>query len=124
MLFPIDDNNRSSMPCGTVTTNHMWTSHCFGEGSVACLRPAETPDLQQLPCILPTNSRRQSRPTGRYPYAARPAIVSAAQQELRRRYAGRHDPEHLLGPRFTLRELHDIREAIAATTLPRIRSRR
>ena len=34
-----------------------------------CLSP------RQLPCVFPTNSRRQSGPTGRYRCAARPAIV-------------------------------------------------
>jgi len=42
--------------------------------------------------------------------------VAAAVRELRRRYADRPDPEHLLGPRFPVRELRDIHEAIAGTT--------
>ena len=52
------------------------------------------------------------------------AIVAAAVKELRRRYADRPDPEHLLGPRFTVRELRDIHEAIAGTTLPKDTFRR
>ena len=45
------------------------------------------------------------------------AIVAAGVRELRRRYADRPDPEHLLGTRFTFRELRDVHEAIAGTTL-------
>ena len=45
------------------------------------------------------------------------AIVAAAVKELRRRYADRPDPERLLGARFTFRELRDVHEAIAGTTL-------
>ena len=45
------------------------------------------------------------------------AIVAAAVRELRRRYADRPDPERLLGARFTFRELRDVHEAIAGTTL-------
>ena len=45
------------------------------------------------------------------------AIVAAAVRELRRRYADRPDPEDLLGSRFTFRELRDVHEAIAGTTL-------
>lgn len=45
------------------------------------------------------------------------AIVAAAVRELRRRYADRPDPEHLLGTRFTFRELREVHEAIAGTTL-------
>ena len=45
------------------------------------------------------------------------AIVVAAVKELRRRYADRPDPEHLLGARFTVRELRAVHEAIAGTTL-------
>jgi hypothetical protein len=38
----------------------------FRDGfTVPRLRPAETPDLQQLPCVFPRNNRRQSGPTGR-----------------------------------------------------------
>ena len=59
-----------------------------------------------------------SRP-GPLPYDHK-AIVAAAVNELRRRYADRPDPEHLLGPRFTIRELRDIHEAIAGTTLQKV----
>jgi 8-oxo-dGTP diphosphatase len=57
------------------------------------------------------------------PYDHR-AIVAAAVKELRRRYADRPDPEHLLGPRFTVRELRDVHEAIAGTTLQKDTFRR
>jgi 8-oxo-dGTP diphosphatase len=52
------------------------------------------------------------------------AIVSAAVRELRGRYSDRPDPERLLGPRFTIRELHEIHEAIAGTTLQKDTFRR
>lgn len=45
------------------------------------------------------------------------AIVAAAVRELRRRYANRPDPERFLGSRFTIRELRNVHEAIAGTTL-------
>ena len=51
-------------------------------------------------------------------------IVAAAVRELRRRYADRPDPEHLLGPRFTVLELRDVHEAIAGTTLQKDTFRR
>jgi 8-oxo-dGTP diphosphatase len=51
-------------------------------------------------------------------------IVRAAKTELRRRYADRPDPEHLLGPRFTIRELRDVHEAIAGETLQKDTFRR
>ena len=63
-----------------------------------------------------------SRP-GPMPYDHK-AIVTAAVRELRRRYADRPDPEHLLGPRFTIRELRDIHEAIAGATLQKDTFRR
>ncbi len=44
------------------------------------------------------------------------AIVAAAVRELRQRYVDRPDPERLLGPRFTIRELRDIHAAIAGAT--------
>ena len=49
---------------------------------------------------------------GRLPYD-HADIVTAAKKELRRRYADRPDPERLLGSRFTIRELHEVHEAIA-----------
>ena len=52
------------------------------------------------------------------------AIVAAAVRELRRRYAARPDPEHLLGPRFTSRELRDVHEAVAKKTLQKDTFRR
>jgi len=52
------------------------------------------------------------------------AIVAAAVRELRTRYADRPDPERLLGPRFTIRELRDVHEAIAGTTLQKDTFRR
>ena len=52
------------------------------------------------------------------------AIVAAAVRELRARYAARPDPEHLLGPRFTFRELREVHEAIAGTTLQKDTFRR
>jgi len=51
-------------------------------------------------------------------------IVAAARKELRRRYADRPDPERLLGLRFTIRELRDVHEAIAGTTLQKDTFRR
>ncbi len=51
-------------------------------------------------------------------------IVAAAKNELRRRYADRPDPEHLLGPRFTIREVRDVHEAIAGKTLQKDTFRR
>jgi ADP-ribose pyrophosphatase YjhB (NUDIX family) len=51
-------------------------------------------------------------------------IVAAAKKELRRRYADRPDPERLLGPRFTFRELRDVHEAIAGKTLQKDTFRR
>ena len=63
-----------------------------------------------------------SRP-GPLPYD-HPAIVTASKKELRRRYADRPDPERLLGSRFTMRELHDVHEAIAGITLQKDTFRR
>jgi len=63
-----------------------------------------------------------SRP-GPLPYDHK-GIVAASVRELRRRYADRPDPERLLGSRFTIRELRDIHEAIAGTTLQKDTFRR
>jgi len=52
------------------------------------------------------------------------AIVAAAVRELRARYADRPDPERILGPRFTIRELHEVHEAIAGNTLQKDTFRR
>ncbi len=51
-------------------------------------------------------------------------IVAAARKELRRRYADRPDPDRLLGPRFTFRELRDIHQAIAGRPLQKDTFRR
>ena len=51
-------------------------------------------------------------------------IVAAARKELRRRYADRPDPDHLLGPRFTFRELRDIHQAIAGSPMQKDTFRR
>jgi 8-oxo-dGTP diphosphatase len=51
-------------------------------------------------------------------------IVRAAKNELRRRYAEHPDPERLLGPRFTIRELRDVHQAIAGRTLQKDTFRR
>jgi ADP-ribose pyrophosphatase YjhB (NUDIX family) len=72
------------------------------------------PDLARLAPV--------SRP-GPLPYD-HAAIVAAAAKELRKRYADRPDPERLLGPRFTMRELHDIHEAVAGATLQKDTFRR
>jgi 8-oxo-dGTP diphosphatase len=60
---------------------------------------------------------------GRLPYD-HADIVTAAKKELRRRYADRPDPERLLGSRFTIRELHEVHEAIAGITLQKDTFRR
>jgi 8-oxo-dGTP diphosphatase len=52
------------------------------------------------------------------------AIVAAAVRRLQRRYADRPDPERLLGSRFTIRELHEVHEAVAGTTLQKDTFRR
>jgi 8-oxo-dGTP diphosphatase len=63
-----------------------------------------------------------SRP-GPLPYD-HPAIVVAAKKELRRRYADLPDPEHLLGPQFTVRELLDVHQAVAGPRLQKDTFRR
>ena len=63
-----------------------------------------------------------SRP-GPLPYD-HAAMVKTATNELRRRYGDRPDPEHLLGPRFTVRELLEVHAAIAGTTLQKDTFRR
>ena len=52
------------------------------------------------------------------------AIVTRAKNELRRRYADHPDPERLLGPRFTFRELRSVHEAVAGHTLQKDTFRR
>ena len=51
-------------------------------------------------------------------------ILAAARKELRRRYADLPDPERLLGPRLTIRELLRVHEAIAGKTLQKDTFRR
>jgi ADP-ribose pyrophosphatase YjhB (NUDIX family) len=51
-------------------------------------------------------------------------IVRAAKHEVRRRYADNPDPERLLGPRFTIRELRDVHEAVAGKALQKDTFRR
>jgi 8-oxo-dGTP diphosphatase len=63
-----------------------------------------------------------SRP-GPLPYG-HADILAAAKKELRRRYADHPDPERLLGPRFTIRELRDVHEAIAGRALQKDTFRR
>jgi 8-oxo-dGTP diphosphatase len=63
-----------------------------------------------------------SRP-GPLPYD-HSGIVRAAKYELRRRYAEHPDPERLLGPRFSIRELRDVHEAIAGKSLQKDTFRR
>ena len=53
-----------------------------------------------------------------------PEIVRLAKTEIRRRYAGSADPEHLLGRRFTLRELQRVHEAVGREDVDRDRFRR
>jgi 8-oxo-dGTP diphosphatase len=61
--------------------------------------------------------------SGSLPYDHK-AIVAAAVRELRRRYADHPDPERLLGPRFTIRELLDVHGAVAGITLQKDTFRR
>lgn len=51
-------------------------------------------------------------------------IVRLAKTDIRERYDTEPDPERLLGPRFTMRELRQVHEAIAGTPLQRDRFRR
>ena len=53
-----------------------------------------------------------------------PEIVRLAKNEVRDRYAAGADPDRLLGPRFTLRELRRVHEAVAGEDLGRDRFRR
>ena len=53
-----------------------------------------------------------------------PEIVRRAKHEIRRRYDTSADPEHLLGTKFTLRELQRVHEAVAGEELDRDRFRR
>lgn len=60
---------------------------------------------------------------GRLPYGHN-AIVALAVTDLRRRYDERPDPDHLLGERFTHRELRLVHEAVAGRPLQRDTFRR
>lgn len=53
-----------------------------------------------------------------------PEIVRLAKNDIRRRYQEAPDPERLLGPRFTLRELRQVHEAVAGQAIHRDRFRR
>lgn len=53
-----------------------------------------------------------------------PEIVRLAKNDIRRRYQEGPDPERLLGPRFTLRELRQVHEAVAGQQIHRDRFRR
>lgn len=53
-----------------------------------------------------------------------PEIVRRAKNDVRERYADRADPDRLLGPRFTMRELRRVHEAVAGEDLGRDRFRR
>jgi len=92
--------------------------------SVAHLAVIPYADLERALATQPERVRLApaSRP-GPLPYD-HALIVAAARKELRRRYADRPDPEHLLGPRFTFRELRDIHQAIAGKTLQKDTFRR
>ena len=63
-----------------------------------------------------------SRP-GQLPFDHRDIVIEA-KQELRRRYGDHPDPEHLLGPSFTIRELRDVHESIAGKPLQKDTFRR
>ena len=51
-------------------------------------------------------------------------ILRVAKEHVRSRYKAEADPDRLLGPRFTLRELQRVHEAVAGEELPRIWFRR
>ena len=53
-----------------------------------------------------------------------PKILRLAKEFVRSRYDVEVDPDRLLGPRFTLRELQQVHEAVADTKLDRIAFRR
>lgn len=53
-----------------------------------------------------------------------PEIVRLAKADIRDRYENDPDPERLLGNRFTMRELRQVHEAVAGTTLQRDKFRR
>ena len=51
-------------------------------------------------------------------------ILRVAKEHTRSRYEAEADPDRLLGPRFTLRELQKVHEAVAGEELQRIPFRR
>ena len=51
-------------------------------------------------------------------------ILRVAKEHTRSRYEAEADPDRLLGPRFTLRELQKVHEAVAGEELERIPFRR
>jgi ADP-ribose pyrophosphatase YjhB (NUDIX family) len=53
-----------------------------------------------------------------------PEIVRHAKTDVRERYAAYPDPDRLLGPRFTLRELRQVHEAVAGEHFGRDKFRR
>ena len=53
-----------------------------------------------------------------------PEIVRRAKTDVRDRYESQPDPDRLLGPRFTLRELRQVHEAVAGEDFGRDRFRR
>ncbi|AQT78679.1 NUDIX hydrolase [Mycolicibacterium litorale] len=53
-----------------------------------------------------------------------PEIVRLAKADIRERYESEPDPERLLGPRFTMRDLRQVHEAVAGRKLQRDKFRR
>lgn len=53
-----------------------------------------------------------------------PEMVRRAKNEVRERYATHPDPDRLLGPRFTLRDLRRVHEAVAGAPFGRDKFRR
>ncbi len=53
-----------------------------------------------------------------------PEIVRRAKNDVRERYATQPDPDRLLGPRFTLRELRRVHEAVTGEEFGRDKFRR
>jgi ADP-ribose pyrophosphatase YjhB (NUDIX family) len=53
-----------------------------------------------------------------------PEIVRRAKTDVRERYETQPDPDRLLGPKFTLRELRQVHEAVAGESFGRDRFRR
>ncbi|WP_445166979.1 NUDIX hydrolase [Mycolicibacterium sp. Dal123E01] len=53
-----------------------------------------------------------------------PEIIRLAKTDIRARYESEPDPERLLGPRFTMRDLQTLHEAIAGKKIQRDKFRR